>query len=164
MNAFSPRELQAFANEIYQGARLTIVPYAYTVTFTALAAGATSTQQLAITANADFILASLAHHASIAAAAQTVSTKTAPCVRVMITDTGSNEQWFNTAADLENISTNGSDARMLPFFRWVGGRTSLSITATSYAAAESTTFDLLLNGALVRAYDPATGVAVTRRQ
>lgn len=164
MNTYSPRDLQAFANEIYGGARLVIVPYAYTLTFTALAAAASATQQLSITANADFILAGVCHHAHIAAAAQTVSDKTAPCVRVLVVDTGSNEQWSNSPVDLENWSTNGGDARMFPFFRWVGGRTSLSVTATSYAAAESTSFDLMFNGALVRAYDQQTGQPITRRQ
>jgi hypothetical protein len=77
--------IQAFANQIYGGRPLVILPYGYPVTFTSLAQNATQTQQLSITANADFILTGFKYRASVGAA-ETVSNKTAAFVRMLITD------------------------------------------------------------------------------
>jgi hypothetical protein len=153
MNRYSFLDVQAFAAQIYgAGKNLSIVPYGYTTTFSALAQNATATNSLNITANADFILLELLHRAQIGAA-QTVSTKTAPYVRVLITDSGTNEQFTNAAVDLENYSQNGVGSRSLPFPRFIQGRTALSIQATNYAptAETYTTVDVFLSGVLVRA-------------
>ncbi|MGV0999705.1 MAG: hypothetical protein ACOYBQ_10295 [Fluviibacter sp.] len=152
MQRYSFLDLQAYASALYGGRPLLMVPYAYNVTFTALAQGATQPQSLSITANADFILTGLKYRAQIGAA-QTVSNKTAAFVRVLIVDSGSNEQFTNAAIDLENYSTNGGDSRDLPYPRFIQGRTALSFQATNYAptAETYTTLDLMLEGVLVRA-------------
>lgn len=156
MQRYSFLDLQAFAATIYKnaiqaGQLPVLTPYGYTVTVTSLAAAATSTQSLSITANSDFILTGMKYRASIAAAAQTVSNKTAACVRVLITNSGTNEQFTNSAVDLENYSTNGGDSRDLPYPLFIQGRTALSLTFTSYAAAETyAPLDFYLEGVLVR--------------
>lgn len=154
MNRYSFLDIQAFAAQIYKtGRELQIEPYGYTTTFAALAQNATQTNSLQIAANADFILTGLRHRAQIGAA-QTVSTKTAPFVRVLITDSGSNKQFTNAAVDLENWSSNvNGGERDLPFPRFIQGRSSLSIQATNYAptAETYTTIDLFLSGVLVYA-------------
>jgi hypothetical protein len=130
---------------------LYIAPFGYPLTFTSIAAvSGQSTQQLAITANADFVALYLSHHANIAAAAQTVSNKTAPMLRCLIVDNGTNEQWWNAAVDLENVSMNGVGQRPLPFPRLVQGKSSLTVTLTSYAAAEVTSCELFIGGVLVK--------------
>jgi len=58
----------------------------------------------------------------VAAAAQNVSTKTAPLVRMLVTDSGSNEQFTNVAVDLENYSTNGNIINSLTYPRIISGR------------------------------------------
>lgn len=150
---FSPNDILQFTSLIYGGQPVSVVPYGYTVTFAALAQGDSQTQSLNITANADFILTEIKARSSIGTA-QNVSTKTAPYVRVLITDSGSNEQFTSAAVDLENYSTNGdSEAGGLPYMRFISGRTSLSINATSYApTAETYAIDLFLEGVLVRAF------------
>lgn len=153
MQRYSFLDLQAYATQLYKSAAVLLQPYGYTVTVNSLAPAGTSTQSLSITANADFILTGLKYRATIAAAAQTVSNKTAACVRLLITDSGTNQQFTQNAVDLENYSTNGGDSRDLPYPRFIQGRTALSLAFTSYAAAETyAPLDLFLEGCLVQLY------------
>jgi hypothetical protein len=153
MNAFSPLDIQAFANQIYGGRPIVILPYAYPLTFTGLAQNTSATQQLSITANADFILTRIKYRASIGAA-ETVSNKTAAFVRMLVTDSGTNEQFTSGPVDLENYATNGASmAGNLPFPRFISGRTSLTVTVTNFApVAQTYLLDLSFEGVLVRTY------------
>jgi len=82
------------------------------------------------------------------------STKTAAFGRVLITDSGTNEQFTNAAVDLENYATNNGDARMLAYPRIIAGRSSLTVALTMYApAAETIALDLFFDGLLVRAFN-----------
>ena len=151
---YSILEIQAFLNQLYGGRPLVIVPYGYTVTFSGLVSpNATATQTLSITANADFVLTQIKARTSDTSA-QTVSNKNAPYYRVLITDSGSNEQFTNSAVDLENAATNGNTQQgVLPYPRFIGGRTALTITLTSYTTVVATqNIDLFLEGVLVRTY------------
>lgn len=152
--SFSISDLEQFASRFYGGKPLLLVPYAYAVTFTSVSAGATSTQTLNITANADFILLNFHHRASNnLATAQTVSTKLAPYARVVITDSGTNEQFTNQAIDLENYSTNGNIVNLLPYPRIISGRSTLTIQLSNYDTANTlASLELMLEGVLVRAY------------
>jgi hypothetical protein len=163
MNGYSFLALKAWIEALYTvsdpASRLYITPYGFTTTFLALAQNATQTNQVPITANADFVLTGIKHRAQIGAA-QTISTKTAPFVRLLITDSGSNEQYTAQAVDLENYSANGFGERPLPYPRWIAGRTSLTLQATNYAptAETYTSLDVFLEGVLVRKFS-APGVA-----
>ena len=131
---------------------LLLTPYAYTLTF-AVAQNASQTLIQTITSNADFLLLGLRHRANIAAA-QNVSTKTAPFARVMIIDSGSNEQFTQAATDFENISENGNVARNLPFPRLIRGKSSLSVTVSNYApVVETYGLDICFEGINVRLYN-----------
>ena len=105
-----------------------------------------------IAANADFVLLGIHHRAQIGAA-QNTSTKTAPFVRALITDSGSNEQFTAQAVDLENYSTNGQIVNNLAYPRIIAGRSTLNISVTNYAptAETYTSLDVMLEGVLVRA-------------
>lgn len=152
-NQYSATDIEAFVARFYQGRAMSIVPYGYAVTFLALAQNGVATQTLNITANADFMLLGLRHRAQIGAA-QTISTKTAPFVRLLVTDSGSNEQFTNSAVDLENYSTNGSFPRDLRYPRIISGRSTLTVQATNYAptAETYTTLNVFFDGVLLRAY------------
>ena len=148
---YGPLELQSFVAQFYDGAKLTMVPFAYPATFGPLNPGATLNQIVTIAANADFLLLAIHHHATIAAAAQTVSSKTAPCVRLLITDTGSSESFTNAPADLENYGQNDAKPNSLPFPRLIGGLTSLNVQVTSFAAAEIyNPLEIYLEGVRIR--------------
>ena len=149
---YSYAEIETFASKFYQGRPLLLTPYAYNLTFSALAAGASATQTVNIAANADFIITGLHHRANVAAAAQTVSNKTAPLARILITDSGSNEQFTNSAVDLENYSTNGNIINKLDYPRIVSGRSTLTVQLTSFEATNTLNIDVVFDGVLVRAY------------
>ena len=96
MRPYDPQVIEAFLGRFYGDKALQILPYGYTVTFTGMTAALASTQQLNIAANADFVLMGLryrAHDTSL----QENSTKTAAFGRVLITDSGTNEQFTNAA-------------------------------------------------------------------
>ncbi len=145
-------DIEAFASKFYQGRPLLLVPYGYNLTFSSLAAAASSTATVNIAANADFIMTGLHHRANVAAAAQTVSNKTAPLVRILVTDSGSNEQFTNSAVDLENYSTNGNIINKFDYPRIVSGRSTLTVQLTSYEASQTLNVDIFFEGVLVRAY------------
>jgi hypothetical protein len=149
---FSIGEIEAFASKFYAGRALLLTPYGYNLTFSSLAAGATATQTLNIAANADFIALVIHHRANVAAAAQNVSTKSAPLVRMLVTDSGSNEQFTNSAVDLENYSTNGNIINTLPYPRIISGRSTLTVTLSSFEASQTLNVDVFFEGVLVRAF------------
>ena len=149
---FSIGEIEAFASKFYAGRALLLTPYGYNLTFSSLAAGATATQTLNIAANADFIALVVHHRANVAAAAQNVSTKSAPLVRMLVTDSGSNEQFTNSAVDLENYSTNGNIINTLCYPRIISGRSTLTVTLSSFEASQTLNVDVFFEGVLVRAY------------
>jgi hypothetical protein len=149
---FSIGEIEAFASKFYAGRALLLTPYGYNLTFSSLAAGASATQTLNIAANADFIALVIHHRANVAAAAQNVSTKSAPLVRMLVTDSGSNEQFTNSAVDLENYSTNGNIINTLPYPRIISGRSTLTVTLSSFEASQTLNVDVFFEGVLVRAY------------
>jgi len=151
-SSYSIADIEAFASRFYQGRALLITPYAYTITFSSLAAGATASQVINIAANADFMALMFHHRANVAAAGQTVSNKTAPLVRLLVTDSGSNEQFTNAAVDIENYSTNGNIINDLPYPRIVSGRSTLTLQVTSYEASQTLNLDISIEGCLIRAY------------
>lgn len=145
-------DIEAFASKFYQGRPLLLVPYGYNLTFSSLAAGTTATQIVNIAANADFILTNIHHRANVAAAGQNVSTKVAPLTRILITDSGSNEQFTNSAVDLENYSTNGNITNYLAYPRIISGRSTLTVQLSSFEASQTLNIDVFFEGVLVRAY------------
>ena len=147
------QELKLYLSEFYGGRKLQIVPYGYNVTFLALAPTVTASQIVSIAANADFVLLGLNHRANVAAAAQTVTSKTAPLCRVLVTDSGSNEQFTAQAVDLENYSTNDAKVNILPFPRVISGRSTLTVQLANYDAAATYNVDLFFEGVLVRAFN-----------
>ena len=153
MQTYSYADIESFCARFWPGARLYITPYAYPITFTALAAASSATGQINIQANADFVLLGIAFRASVAVAAQTESSMTAPFVRLLITDAGSNEQFTNSAVDLEAAYRNGQRVVSLPYPRICQGRSVLQLHASNYSAAEAYTFDVILEGVHVRAYN-----------
>lgn len=149
---YSYPEIESFASKFYNGRPLLITPYGYNLTFSSLAAAGSATQVINIAANADFILTGLHHRANVAAANQNVSTKTAPLARILITDSGSNEQFTNSAVDLESYSTNGNIINKLDYPRIISGRSTLTIQLTSYEASATLNIDVFFGGVLVRAF------------
>lgn len=153
-------QIQSILAAIYQNRPLILVPYAYPVQIAAAGMATATTQNLSlnITGNADFLCTGINYRA-VLAASQSVSSKTAALVRMLVTDAGSNQKWTDGAVDLENYCANGGYERGLPWPRLVRGRSTLQITLTNYSSASVgvaetyTSLDLLFEGLLV--YVPA---------
>jgi len=145
-------QLEAYAGRFYGGRPLLITPYAYTVTFSSLAPAATSSQVINIAANADFIVTEFHARSNVAVAAQTISNMTAPFVRVLVTDSGSNEQFTQSAVDIITYVTVGNFENALSYPRIVSGRSTLTVQLTNYSATETYNIDFVASGVLVRAY------------
>lgn len=150
---YSFADIEAFCARFYGGKKLLIQPYSYNMTFLALAQNTTQAQTLNIQANADFVLLALNHRAQIGAV-QDSDSITAPFVRVLLTDSGSNQQFTNVAVDLENYSGNSRYGNPLAYPRVIAGRSTISTQVTNFApAAETyTTLDICLQGVLVQVY------------
>jgi len=159
---WSIKELEEFAARFYEPVRpngqetkLLLVPYAYTIPFANVAANTTQSQQLSITANADFIHVATSIRANAAQAAQTIANVPLPLWRLLITDSGTNEQYTNAPIDIGNFATKipgsgYSDVHSYP--RIVSGRSSLTLQVTSYEASQAYYADIALIGMLVRVF------------
>lgn len=154
--SFSISDIEAFASRFYGGRPLLLVPYSYSTTFSTLTFGTTQTATINITANADFILLMFHHRAVVdPTVVQTSASKNAPYVRMLVTDSGTNEQFTNSAIDLENYSTNGNIVNNLEYPRIISGRSTLTVQVTNFGTAAATSLsvlDIVLGGVLVRAY------------
>lgn len=166
----SPSELHAFIENSYADAdanlavppKRVIVPKKYTVTFgtlptTGLAAGATASQTLQIGANGDFFLTRMSFSGNLAAlTALTNNTAIIPQWRIQITDSGSDEQFFNGPVDLSSAANNAygfpCDFRDEPYPRIIAGRSTLNIQVTSYETAAAYFVDFVFHGVLVKTF------------
>lgn len=149
---FQPSALLDWCQRIYgPGQRLILSDYAYPVNFGTVAAGARSTQTIQITQNADFVLLGL-DQAYDPAGDPAKGT-------ILISDSATGEQFSNTAISLLNLVANTepdilgqptANPLNLPYPRWVGGNTVLSLQFNSAAAGSVDAFQLTLRGFLIR--------------
>lgn len=158
MKSFSMTEIEGFVSRFWTDpatggpAQVYIEPYDYSATFTALAQAGNQTQAIQIQANADFLCLAVLFRFNVGAA-QNMSTVTAPFVRLLVTDTGSSQQWTNTAQDLLNYGSTIYQDETLMYPRIVQGRSSLQLQLTSYApTAETYSGDVMLRGVHIRRY------------
>lgn len=151
---YSFLDIEAFASRFYGGSKLLITPYAYNITFLALAQNTSATQTLNIAANADFIFLSARTRAQIGAP-QDVGIITAPFVRMLLIDSGSGEQFTQQPVDILNYGGNPTAEHNLPYPRIIAGKSTLTVTVTNYAptAETYTSLDVMLEGVQVRAYN-----------
>lgn len=155
MSAYTIADLESYVSRFYQGRPLLITPYAYNLTFTPtqLAAGATTSRVINIAANADFVATEFAYHAASGTpASQTTANEDIPFIRMLVTDSGSNEQFTNAAVDINTYASREAFLRPLPYPRIVSGRSTLTVQLTNYSSTVPYSLDLTLNGVLVRAY------------
>jgi hypothetical protein len=158
--AFSPSELQKVISQIYDipgqpPRRKIVVPYSYQLNFLAVGVGATVTQTLSITANADFIHCATAVSADLAGAAQNLGNAVLPNATILITDSGTNEQFSSAPVPLMNFATRvpSRDSGTHVYPRFIAGRSSLTVQVTSYEAVNTPNIRITLQGVLVRILD-----------
>lgn len=153
--------LQAWIQAIYnadsatRGARLWMDSYAYTANFGAFSGitGQAAVSNIAINAISDFFVTRISYQAGLSAAFN-VSTMPVVQARLQITDTGSQNSFFNAPIALENICSHQYPARFLPMPRYVSANSALSLALTGIGtAADSFTYvDVVLEGIRVRRF------------
>lgn len=122
--------------------------------FSAIAQNNISTSTATVQANADFVMTGAGYQMYSVAAALTDSTDPLPQARVMLTDTGSNDQQSNLPIPLIGLgaSVQYPGVTNLPYPRWINGRSSVTAQLTNLAAA-ALTLDFWLIGVLVQTVD-----------
>ena len=154
--------IEAFVRRVYNpsgdptlDAKLSIQPYAYRIGFADVAAAAAPQAVVNIAANADFVLVAPRYHAIIDAATGWDAT---PMIRVLLTDTGSQEQLMSEAVDLESYFGHPSTAEFrLTYPRIISGRSGLSVQILNYsnilaAPVAYKLVELTFAGVLVRGF------------
>lgn len=152
------KELSEYIATIYPATtRKVVVPYKYPITFTNLTAGQTQTGNINITANADFIHTRTGFHATnVPVTALTASSIVIPAARVLLNDSGTNENFSQAAIDLGCFITQSVASGFVedePYPRVISGRSNISVQIVSYESAAAYNIDIVLIGVLVRAYN-----------
>lgn len=145
---FQPSALLDWCQRIYgPGQRLLLTDYSYPILFGDVAINERVTKQLQITQNADFVL--LGFDCASYLGADPVSGY------VLISDSATGEQFSNTEIEINNLAASfesgAPDANPLnlPYPRWIGGNTVLTISFRDNADG-ATDFRMTLRGFLIR--------------
>ena len=109
--------------------------FIYKAVVSALAAAGSSTAQIAIEANSDFVWLKTAYFADIAGAAQTEETRVIPLVRVAITDSGSGVNLQNLPIPVPAMAGHEGLPLAMSQARIFSANSNISITFTNYSAA-----------------------------
>jgi hypothetical protein len=120
--------------------------YVYNVNFAALAPAGIATANVAVEADANFILVKLSGFADIAAAAQTYNTRVVPLVTLQITDTGSGRQLFNGDTAWSNVVGWGEIPYILPVARKWKANSTIRVQATNFDVAATYNLRLSFSG------------------
>lgn len=132
--------IEAFVRRVYNphgdpqlDAKLSIQPYAYRCSFAAVAPGASPQTVINIAANADFVLTAPRFHAVIDAAGA-ANHDNSPLIRVLLTDTGSQENLMSEAVDLLSYFGHPETAEFqLQYPRIISGRSGLAVQINNYS-------------------------------
>ena len=156
--------VEAFVRRMYNpsgnralDAKISIQPYAYALSFEAVAAGAAPVQTLQIAANADFVLTSPRFRAVVDAVGPLADSPN-PLVRVLLTDTGSQEQFMSQLVDINTFFGKIDRAEYtLMYPRVISGRSGLQVQLQNYSNILGTPtaylrIELTFAGVLVRGF------------
>jgi len=117
--------------------------FTYNAVFSALANGASATQNILIEASSDFVWQKSEYFADIALAAQTDSTRVIPLVTVLIVDSGSGRQIMDVPVPISSLFGDGKYPYILPLPKVYSARSNIAITVQNFSAA--TTYNLRLS-------------------
>lgn len=118
--------------------------YVYSFNVASIANSASAIATINIQADADFVCEQIMCFADIAGAIQTVESQVIPLVTVMLTDSGSGRNLFNSAIPISTICGPNMAGHMLPFGRCFSANSNVSALFTNYSAG-TTYANLYLN-------------------
>jgi len=114
--------------------------YVYNENFDALVSGASSTGNINIQADSDFVLQKLTFFADISGNAQTNSDRVVPLCSIQITDSGSGRQLFEFATPVSSIFGTGELPFILPTPKLFPARSTITINVANFS--DSTDYNL----------------------
>jgi hypothetical protein len=126
--------------------------FAYTLAFSALAAGAAAQGAIQIQADSDFELSKFTMFADIAGAAETEATRVLPLITIQITDTGTGRALFSSPLPIPAIMGDGRIPFILPVPKIFSANASVAIQVSNFSAATTYNLRLLLIGAKIFTY------------
>ena len=144
---FPPDDIIAFCRALYgPGFEFILTPQAYPVNMgESIAASASVTKQVQIQSNADFILFSVSYDCNSA------SQTTVAAGSLLITDSSSGDPFTSAGVSPVAFATfAGGPPTNLPYPRWIGGNTALTIQFTNSAVGAVSDLWFTLSGVLVR--------------
>lgn len=112
----------------------------------AISVGATVNTSILIQADADFLLEKLTFYASLAGAAQTISTRVVPNVTVLLTASSSGAQIMNNPVPIASLFGEGDLPFILPTQRLLSANSQLQIQLVSFEAAVTPVICLNFHG------------------
>jgi hypothetical protein len=108
----------------------------------ALATGASSTTNIQIQADSDFVIEKMTYDADLAGVARTVNSEIIPNVLVLLTITGSGLTLTSVPVPLNTLFGNGKLPFILPYPRLLPASSVLQVLLTSYEAASAPSLTL----------------------
>lgn len=120
--------------------------YSYSVTFSAIASGASPSLNINIQADSDFEVQKTTYFADIAAAIQTDSSRVIPLCTVLITDQSSGAQLSNIAVPVSALFGTGDLPFIMPTPKIFPARSSISVQVSNFSASTTYNLRLLLSG------------------
>jgi len=121
--------------------------FSYSILFTGIAAGGSSSGNINIQADSDFKIQKLTYFADIAAAAQTADTRVIPLATVLLTDSSSGRQLMDSAQPISNLFGTGEIPFILPTPKIFQARSTLTVQVNNFSTATTYTIRLSFIGA-----------------
>jgi hypothetical protein len=129
-----------------QGAdKITLQPYYYTADDLIIAASGSNNTVINISANADFVMMKLTTAIYVGGVLNQN-----PNAKILLSDTGSNEQFSDRQVDIGSIAQNGFRELYLPYPKILSGRSALNAQVFNTQATDIYTAKIVLHGVLVR--------------
>lgn len=121
--------------------------YTYATEFSSIAAGASSSQNISIQADSDFMVQKLTYFADVAGAAQTDANRVVPLVNVTITATSSGRQLMNISVPVPLLFGTGELPFILPQPKVFPARSTVNFVISNFSAATTYRVSLAMVGA-----------------
>jgi hypothetical protein len=133
-------------------ARYTKQNSVYSLTIASIAPAATAQPNFTVDAASMFVWTKTTFSVDLAAAALTESTRVLPCLKVQLTDTGSDRTLYDVAQRLDNIAGTGEIPFILPTPYLFKPNAVMNSLFTNYSAAQTYT-NVLISFIGYRVYD-----------
>lgn len=111
--------------------------FVYEVDFSSIANGASSSGQINVQADSDFVWQKACYFADISGAGETVATQIVPLATVLLTDTGSGRQLMSSAVPVTSLFGRGDLPFILPQQKMFRANSIILVQVANFDAAQT---------------------------